>query len=102
MNMKPLKTQEQIQEALDILQEECAEAVVEVSKCRRFGFDDLHYKSGVSHRTHLEMELGDVLAMIDILVEQGVVDRDGLEVAADNKKLKLQQWSNIYGKCVGF
>ena len=84
------------QETLDILQEECAEAIVEVSKCRRFGFDDLHYKSGISHRTHLEMELGDVLAMIDILVDQGVVDREGLKIAAENKKLKLQQWSKIY------
>jgi len=96
--MKPGKTPEQIQEALDILQEECAEAIVEVSKCRRFGFDSIHYKSGVKHGTALEMELGDVLAMIDILVEQGVLDRDGLEVATENKKLKLQQWSNIYGK----
>ena len=98
MAAKPGITETQIQEALDILQEECGEAIVEVSKCRRFGFDNLHYKSGVKHRTMLEMELGDVLAMIDILVEQGVIDRDGLEVATENKKLKLQQWSNIYGK----
>lgn len=98
MAAKPGTTESQIQEALDILQEECAEAIVEVSKCRRFGFDSIHYKSGVKHRTMLEMELGDVLAMIDILVEQGIIDRDGLEVATENKKLKLQQWSNIYGK----
>jgi hypothetical protein len=92
------KSEKQIQEALDILQEECAESIVEVSKCRRFGFDSIHYKSGVKHGTALEIELGDVIAMIDILVEQGVIDRDGLEVASENKKLKLQQWSNIYGK----
>lgn len=84
------------QEALDILQEECAEAIVEVSKCRRFGFDSLHYKSGLAHRTHLETELGDVLALIDILVEQGVIDRNGLAIATENKKIKLQQWSTIY------
>ena len=34
--------------------------------------------------------------LVDILVEQGVLDRDGLEVAAENKKIKLQQWSKIY------
>lgn len=44
----------------------------------------------------LEMEVGDVLALIDILVDQGILDRDGLEVATENKKLKLQQWSKIY------
>ena len=37
--MTPGKTEQQIQETLDILQEECAEAIVEVSKIRRFGFD---------------------------------------------------------------
>lgn len=95
--MTPGKSNEQIQEAMDILQEECAEAIVEVSKVRRFGFDETHYKSGISHRTHLAMELGDVLAMIDILVEQGVVERQMLENFATQKKHKLTQWSNIYG-----
>lgn len=98
MTAKPGKSDLQIQEALDILQEECAEAIVEVSKCRRFGMGSIHYKSGVKHRTMLEMELGDVLAMIDILVDQGVIDRDGLEVASENKKLKLQEWSKLYVK----
>lgn len=96
--MKPGTTERQIQETLDILQEECAEAIVEVSKCRRFGFDDVHYKTGISHRSHLEMELGDVIAMIDILVEQGVVSGEGLARAADSKKQKLTEWSSIYVK----
>ena len=90
------KSEQQIQEAMDILQEECAEAIVEVSKIRRFGFDAVHYKSGINHRTHLAMELGDVLAMIDILVEQGVVERTALENFAIQKKDKLTKWSKIY------
>jgi len=89
--MKP-----QIQEALDILQEECAEVIQEVSKVRRFGLDTLHYKTGLKHSTMLEMEVGDMLALIDILVEQGILDRDGLEVATENKKEKLKQWSGIF------
>ena len=83
------------QEALDILQEECGEAIVEVSKCRRFGLDSVHYKTGIQHNTMLEIELGDVLAMIDILVEQGILDRDGLAVATKNKREKLKQWSDL-------
>jgi NTP pyrophosphatase (non-canonical NTP hydrolase) len=98
--IKAGNSEEQIWEALGILQEECAEAIVEVSKCRRFGLDSVHYKSGVRHNTMLEIELGDVLAMIDILVEQGVIDRDGLELAAEEKKNKLQEWSSIYKKTV--
>ena len=94
--MHPGKTDIQIFEALGILQEECAEAIVEVSKVRRFGFDNLHYKSGISHKEHLEQEVGDVLAMVDILVEQGVLDYTSLNSAKMRKKEKLQEWSSIY------
>ncbi len=85
-----------IQETLDILQEECAEVIVEVSKCRRFGFDSIHAKTGIKHNTMLEMEIGDMLAMVDILIDQGVVDPTVLDVAKENKKEKLKLWSNIF------
>ena len=87
---------EKNREALIILQEECGEVVQEVSKCFRFGLDSVHYKTGLSHRAMLEMELGDMLAMVDILVEQGLVSRSGLELSAENKKIKLRQWSKLY------
>jgi NTP pyrophosphatase (non-canonical NTP hydrolase) len=86
----------QIQEALDILQEECAEVIVEVSKCRRFGVDSLHYKTGIKHSDMLETEVGDVLALIDILIDQGILDPLTLDVAKQAKKEKLKQWSRIY------
>ena len=81
---------------MDILQEECAEVIVEVSKCRRFGLDSYHYKTGQLHSVMLENEIGDVLAMVDILVEQGIVSVDNLNKAKEAKKQKLKQWSNIY------
>jgi NTP pyrophosphatase (non-canonical NTP hydrolase) len=88
----------QTQEALDILQEECAEVIVEVSKIRRFGLDSVHYKSEMkhTHRTMLEMEIGDVLALVDILMDQGLVDQSRLDQYKQNKKEKLKQWSNIF------
>lgn len=94
--MTPGKTEEQIFETLGILQEECAEVIFEVSKCRRFGLNSVHYKTGIEHSIMLEQELGDVLAMIDILVEQGVVDAVTLVTARLAKKEKLKQWSKIY------
>lgn len=86
----------QIQEILDILQEECAEVIVEVSKCRRFGIDSEHYKTGILHGKMLEQELGDVLAMLKLLIESGIVTESGLEQAAENKIEKLKKWSNIF------
>ena len=86
----------QVQEALDILQEECGEVIVEVSKCRRFGLDSLHYKTGIKHATMLELEVGDVLALVDILIDQGILDIATLDIAKEAKKEKLKQWSKIY------
>ena len=83
-------------EALGILQEECAEAIVEVSKIRRFGLNSVHYKTGIAHNAMLETELGDVVAMIDILVEQSIINRTAVELAAEAKKQKLKKWSTIY------
>lgn len=86
----------QVEEALGILQEECAEVIVEVSKIRRFGFDTQHYKTGVSHNEMLELEIGDMLALVDILVEKGVLNIDNLNKAKYNKTEKLKVWSNIF------
>lgn len=84
------------QEALDILQEECAEVIVEVSKCRRFGLESIHYKTNIKHSKMLELEVGDVLALVDILIEQGVLDTNCLVKAKEAKKEKLKKWSKIY------
>jgi hypothetical protein len=86
----------QTKEALGILQEECAEVIVEVSKCNRFGLESVHYKTGLKHSKMLELEVGDMLALVDILVEQGILNLAELEIAKANKKRKLEQWSTIY------
>jgi hypothetical protein len=88
----------QTQEALDILQEECAEVIVEVSKCRRFGLDSTHYRTGIAHREMLSAEIGDVLALVQILVDQGILDEQELIDATVRKQDKLKQWSNIFNK----
>ena len=82
-------------EALVILQEECAEVIQEVSKCFRFGIDNLN-KDGVLHSTNLNMEVGDMLALVDILVEKGILDFDNLNKAKYNKIEKLKVWSDIF------
>lgn len=83
------------QEALVILQEECAEVIQEVSKCFRFGINDLN-KDGVEHRLVLEKEVADMLCMVDILVEQGVLDPGRLDVGKIEKQAKLRKWSKLY------
>lgn len=84
------------QEILDILQEECAEVIVEISKCRRFGLESRHYKTHIEHKEMLEQEIGDVLALVDILVARGLISDHGLQQAKDKKTEKLKLWSNIF------
>jgi NTP pyrophosphatase (non-canonical NTP hydrolase) len=83
-------------EVMDILQEECAEVIQAVSKISRFGIDNLKPGKPTTNREHLEEELGDMLAMIDILCSMGVVELDKLRVAKLAKIEKLKKWSNIY------
>lgn len=87
---------EDTKEILTILQEECAEVIVEVSKCFRFGPDQMMQGVDVSNIQRLEKELGDLLAMVELLVDKDIgVSTDGLEVARTAKFEKLKQWSNI-------
>ena len=87
---------DKIEEALGILQEECAEVIQDVSKCRRFGIDNVYLNGQGTQRENLVKEVGDVLAMVDILIEQGLFNQSELDVAKSNKKIKLKQWSTIY------
>ena len=88
--------QEKINEVMNILSEECAEVIQAVSKINRFGMDN--YKPGKpkTNREHLEEELGDLMAMIDILQEMDVVSYANIEKAAEAKHEKLKKWSTIY------
>jgi NTP pyrophosphatase (non-canonical NTP hydrolase) len=85
----------QTKEVLDILQEECAEVIQAVSKISRFGLDN--YKPGKpkTNREHLEDEVGDVLAMIDILYSMDIIGHDNIQAAKLAKFQRLKKWSNI-------
>ena len=83
-------------EVMDILQEECAEVIQAVSKISRFGLDNFKPGKPKTNREHLEEELGDLLAMVDILLELGVVNEEALQRAEVAKIEKLKRWSNIY------
>jgi NTP pyrophosphatase (non-canonical NTP hydrolase) len=83
-------------EVMNILQEECAEVIQAVSKVNRFGLDNFKPGKPKTNREHLEEELGDMLAMIDILHEMDVVSWTNLEAAKEAKIEKLKIWSTIF------
>ncbi len=83
-------------EIMDILQEECAEVIVAVSKISRFGLDNAKPGKPKTNREHLAEELGDLQAMIDLCIKYNIVDLDQVVDHANNKIAKLEQWSNIF------
>ena len=90
-----MKTSSKVNEILDILQEECGEVIVAISKIRRFGIDNT-YKDGGTQREHLIQELGDVTLLVELLRAHEVFTEAELHEAQVRKSQKLTQWSNIY------
>ena len=89
--------QKKDQEVMSILQEECAEVIQAVSKIQRFGFDTRWPEdSPLDNRGRMEEELGDLLAMIQLLIAQRLVNEHNLETAMQAKLEKLKKWSGIF------
>ena len=77
-------------ELLTILMEECAELTVEASKLIRFGSD-----VDVTLVHKMEVEAGDVMCMINLLADYGIVDLDVVAEHAAAKRIKLKTWSGL-------
>jgi NTP pyrophosphatase (non-canonical NTP hydrolase) len=85
-----------LHEVMNILSEECAEVIQAVSKCHRFGLNNFKPGKPLTNAQHLEGEIGDVLAMIDLLKSYDIITEEGLNTAKQAKIEKLKQWSGIY------
>lgn len=82
-------------ETLLILMEECSEVTQAVSKCFRFGLHNVKPGDGRTNLEHLEEECGDLLCMIQLLDESGVLRIDAITAAKHAKLQKLERWSSI-------
>jgi len=88
--------QEQIREALLITQEECAEVIQAASKVFRFGFDSRYPNSdSQTNKEKLEEEIGDLLAMVDVLTEKCIISDGNINSARKMKRQKLALWSSL-------
>ena len=84
--MKELDARQQL---LVITMEECGELIQECSKnLRRGEFYD---------RDTFKNEVGDVYAMIELLVEWDDLSWDEIENRRDEKRKKLSKWSDLIG-----
>ena len=87
---KEMKELDERQQLLVITMEECGELIQECSKnLRRSEFFD---------RDAFKKEVGDVYAMIELLVEWDVLSWDEIENRRDEKRKKLSKWSDLIGE----
>lgn len=87
---------DEVKEILLILQEECAEVTQSISKCMRFGPDQCKPGKDLTNIQHLEQEIGDLFAMVELLVDKNVgINQQGIFESKMRKFQKLKTWSNI-------
>ena len=77
---------EETREILLILQEECAEVTQAISKCFRFGPDQMKPGKEFTNINMLEEEIGDLFAMVELLVDckVGITDQGIFEAKMKN------------------
>jgi NTP pyrophosphatase (non-canonical NTP hydrolase) len=78
------------EQVMGILTEECAEVIQAVSKVNRFGLESEW--EGVSNKQSLITEIGDVIALIKVLIEETDINIsiDDVQLAVEAKLEKLE------------
>lgn len=85
-----------LDEIFGITQEEAAEVIQAISKCRRFGLD-AEFKNGTgTQRDNLLKEVGDLYCMLELLCEYAELNSSELAQAIQSKREKLTIWSDIF------
>ena len=88
---------DKVKEVLLITQEECAEVTQAISKVFRFGLNERWPEPiNPTNKERFEEEVGDLLCMIDIMVENGIISDEKLNKARNHKRQKLKTWSSIF------
>ena len=89
--MSQMKNLDARQQLLVITMEECGELIQACSKALRRG-ELFQYSDS---EQSLKEEVGDVYAMIDLLVEWDVLSWDEIEKRREIKRKKLSKWSSL-------
>lgn len=79
---------------LTILSEECVETAQRVSKALRFTLEEIQPEQELTNAQRIVYEFNDILAVMEILQEEGVFDKVIDRDAIDKKKIKVAKYLN--------
>lgn len=83
---------------LEHLSEEASEIIKAKSKIIRFGLQDRWpVESGDTNIAKLEEEIGHLEAVVDVLVQRGILSRTNIEKAKPEKWESMQKWNGYRG-----
>ena len=90
------------EQLLVILAEECSEVIKDVTKSLRFGLEDINPKDNEKNenRKNLINELSDLIAVAEMLVDEGFID-DYLDIEKIQKKQEKVEKYLKYSESVG-
>lgn len=77
---------------LTILSEECVETAHRVSKAIRFTLEEIQPEQELTNAQRIVYEFNDILAVMEILQEEGVFDKVIDRDAIDKKKIKVAKY----------
>jgi len=81
------------QQLMAITAEECSELTqVAMKQIRKY--DDVNQMDDNMHRQLIE-EVGDVMCMIDLMIEYGIISKDDIDARIQIKRDKLKVWSTL-------
>ena len=85
---------------LTVLMEECSEVQKDICKSLRFGLSDAYKENKPLNRENITTELTDLIAVAQMLVEEGFIDDFMSKEEINNKKLKVEKFLK-YSESVG-
>lgn len=83
---------------LTCLAEECTEVGQRVAKALRFGLTEVQAGQPLTNRARISEELRDLVAVVAILIDEGVLDGDECLTSAehvDAKRAKIERFMEI-------
>ena len=86
------------EELLTILGEECAEVIQILAKIERFGQDSCYPGETKNNMDRLHEEIADILAVVDLLLNEEMLDDHKLQNGKLKKRVKLNQFMKFKPK----
>ncbi len=77
---------------LDICAEECSETAVRCSKAIRFTLEEIQEGQSLTNAERIIQEFNDIVAVMEIMQQEGMIDRVIDRDYITAKKLKVDQW----------